>query len=100
MQRQPGWIQKHGARRDCRWRDCHWRVLDESSLQFSRPMVADVDRVDVQTLAGVVEPGKYQSKHCADFARSRLVFEMDRFAARGDRRIHDVLSSAVPETNR
>ncbi len=47
-----------------------------------------------------MEPGKSRTKHRPDFARPRLVIEMDRLAARRDRSVHDVLSPAVSKTNR
>src|SRR5713101_8779721 len=47
-----------------------------------------------------MESGKSRTKHRADFARSRLALEMDWVAAFGDRRVHDVLSPALPKTNR
>ena len=69
---------------------------------FSYPgnLVAHLDGTYLQNFSGVLESGKSRSKHRADFARSRLAIEMDRFTARGDRRVHDVLSSAIPKTNR
>src|SRR5580765_1013220 len=63
-------------------------------------MVAHLDRPHLQNLAGVMESGKSWTKHRADFARSRLAFKMDRVAARRDRRVHAVLSPALPQTNR
>ena len=59
-----------------------------------------LDGTHLQNFSGVLEPGKPRTKDRTDFARSRLATEMDRFAARGDRRVHDVLSPAVPKTNR
>src|SRR5436305_11137495 len=47
-----------------------------------------------------MEPGKPGAKHGANLARPRLALEMDRLVAGGDRRVHDVLSPAVPKTNR
>src|SRR6266404_8265195 len=75
-------------------------MLDEPSIQLSWNVAAHLDRANLQNLSGVLESGKPGTKHCADFARSRLATEMDRFAARRNRRVHDVLSSAVPKTNR
>src|SRR5438045_4291116 len=63
-------------------------------------MVAHLDWPHLQNLAGIMESRKPRAKHRADFARSRLALEMDRVAPRGDRRVHDVLSPALPETNR
>src|SRR6266404_5633605 len=63
-------------------------------------MVAHVERIDLQNLPSLVEPGKSWPKHGADFARPRLAVEMDRFVAGGDRRFHDVLSPAIPKTDR
>ena len=97
---QPCGIQKYAARCDCRRRDCHRLVLDEPSIQLSGYLVAYLDGTHLQNLSGVLESGKPRAKYRADFARSRLAIEMDRFAARGDRRLHDVLSPAVPKTNR
>src|SRR6267154_1957355 len=75
-------------------------MLDEPSIQLSWNVAAHLDRANLQNLSGVLESGKPGTKHCADFAGSRLAIQMDRVAARGDRRIHDVLSQAVPKTNR
>src|SRR5437763_1056798 len=47
-----------------------------------------------------MEPGEPRPKHRPDFARPRLVAEMDRFAARRGGRVYDVLSPAVSKTNR
>src|SRR5215469_6030016 len=75
-------------------------MLDEQSVQLSRRLVANLDRADLQDFAGVLEPGKSFTKHRADFARSGLAIEMDRFAACRYRCVHDVLFPAVSETNR
>src|SRR5436189_4749822 len=75
-------------------------MLDEPSIQLSWHLVAHLDRTHLQNLSGVLESGKPRTKQRADFARSRLAIEMDRFTARGDWCIHDVLSPAVPKTNR
>jgi len=75
-------------------------VLDESSIQLSGQLVAHLDGTHLQDFAGLLEPAKPRTKYCADFARPRLAVEMDRFVARGDRRIHDVLPSAIPKTDR
>src|SRR5438045_9594916 len=63
-------------------------------------MVAYVDWPHLQNLASIMESRKPRPKHRADFTRSRLALEMDRLAAGGDRGVHDVLSPALPETNR
>src|SRR5438552_1103833 len=63
-------------------------------------MVAHLDRTHLQNLAGIMESGEPRPKHRADFARSGLALEMDRLAAGGDWGVHDVLSPALPETNR
>src|SRR6184192_1307572 len=75
-------------------------MLDEPSIQLSGHLVAYLDGTHLQNFSGVLEPGKSRTKHRADFARSRLATEMDRFAACSDRSVHDVLSPAVPKTNR
>src|SRR6185312_15159107 len=75
-------------------------MLDEQSVQFSRAMVAYLDGTHLQNFSGVLESGKPRTKYSANFARSGLAIEMDRFAARCNRRVHDVLSAAVPKTNR
>ena len=75
-------------------------MLDEQSVQFSRAMVAYLDGTHLQNFSGVLESGKPRTKYSANFARSGLAIEMDRFAHRCNRRVHDVLSAAVPKTNR
>src|SRR6266850_6083313 len=75
-------------------------MLDEPSIQLSWNVAAHLDRANLQNLSGVLEPRKPGTKHRADFAGSRLAIEMDRFTAGGDWRVHDVLSPAVPKTNR
>src|SRR5262249_9226181 len=99
-QRQPCGIQEYAAGRDCRRQDRHRRVLDEPSVQLSWQLVAHLDRTHLQNFSSILEPGKPGTKHRSDSARSRLAIEMDRFVARRDWRIHDVLSPAVPKTNR
>jgi len=60
-----------------------WRTLGRDSLtKFPRRL----------------EPGEPSAKHSTDFARSGLVAKMDRFPARRDWCVHDVLSPAVPKT--
>src|SRR5438874_7771667 len=66
-------------------------MLDESSLQFSGQLVANLERPDIQDVAGVVESGEPRAKHDSNFARSRLALEMDRFAPDRDRRVLFVL---------
>ena len=96
----PAGFKRYSARCDCRWRDSYGLVLDEPSIQLSGNLVAHLDGSYLQNFSGLLESGKSRSKHRADIARSRLAIEMDRFAARGDRRVHDVLSPAIPKTNR
>src|ERR1700726_2334547 len=62
-------------------------------------MVADMDRIDLQNVASVLEPGQSGAKYCADFAGPGLVIEVDRVAAHCHRRVHDVLSPAISKTN-
>src|SRR5437763_2873866 len=95
MQRCARWIQEHIADLDRRWRKRHRPVLDESSLQFSRQLVANLERPDFQDVAGVLESGKPRAKHDSNFARPRLAFEMDRFAPGRDRRIPVVLCEKI-----
>ena len=85
---------------DCRWRDSYGLVLDEPSIELSGNLVAHLDGTYLQNFSGLLESGKSRSKHRADIARSRLAIEMDRFPARSDWRVYDVLSPAIPKTNR
>src|SRR6266576_7179625 len=70
-------------------------MLDESSLQFSRQLVANLERPDLQDVAGILESGKPRAKHDSNFARPRLAFEMDRFAPGRDRRVPVVLCEKI-----
>src|SRR6266496_910122 len=71
-------------------------MLDESSLQFSRQLVANLERPDLQDVAGVVESGESREKHHSNFARPRLALEMDRFAPDRYRRVPVVLCEKIP----
>src|SRR5882762_10805613 len=62
-------------------------------------MVADMDRIDLQNVASVLESRQSRTEHRADFAGPGLAIEVDRVAAHCHRRVHDVLSPALPETN-
>src|SRR5467141_582024 len=62
-------------------------------------MVADMDRIDLQNVASVLESRQSRPEHRANLARPGLVIEVDRVAAHCRRRVHDVLSPALPETN-
>src|SRR6266849_6642106 len=62
-------------------------------------MVADMDRIDLQNVASVLESRQSRPEHRADFAGPGLAIEVDRVAAHCHRRVHDVLSPALPETN-
>ena len=76
-------------------------MLDESSLQFSRRVVADLDRADLYKISQASwNPENLSSKHRADSARSGLAPEMDRLASDRQRSVHDVLFAPVPAANR
>src|SRR5437763_7268076 len=70
-------------------------MLDESSLQFSGELVANLERPNLQDVTGVVESGESRAKHDSNFARPRLALEMDRFAPDCDRRVPVVLCEKV-----
>ena len=70
-------------------------MLDESSIQFSGELVANVERPYLQDVAGIVESGESRTKHNSNFAGSRLAFEMDRFASGRDRRVPVVLCEKI-----
>src|SRR5437764_6419742 len=71
-------------------------MLDESSLQFSGQLVANLERPNLQDVTGVVESGESRAKHDSNFARPRLALEMDRFASDRDRRVPVVLCEKIP----
>ena len=75
-------------------------MLDESSFQFSGQLVANLERPNLQDVAGVVESGESRAKHDSNFARPRLALEMDRFAPGGDRRVPVVLCEKISATVR
>src|SRR5713226_9493331 len=62
-------------------------------------MVADMDRIDLQNVASVLESRQSRPEHRADFAGPGLAIEVDRVAAHCRRRFHDVLSPAISQTN-
>src|SRR5260370_837500 len=99
MERQSSRIQKHVASEQFRGRKRDRCVLDESSVQLSKQLVADVDGVHLQNFASVVEPGHSRSKKRPNSRGSGLAVEMDRFPPCRNRRVHDVLSPALPEAN-
>src|SRR5437879_5051767 len=70
-------------------------MLDESSLQFSGQLVANLERPNLQDVTGVVESGESRAKHDSNFARPRLAPEMDRFAPDCDRRVPVVLCEKI-----
>src|SRR5207253_11180310 len=70
-------------------------MLDESSLQFSGQLVANLERPYLQDVAGIVESGESRTKHDSNFAGPRLAFEMDRFAPGRDRRVPVVLCEKI-----
>src|SRR5437016_13012773 len=70
-------------------------MLDESSLQFSEHLVANLERPNLQDVTGVVESGKSRAKHDSNSARPRLALEMDRFAPDRDRRVPVVLREKI-----
>src|SRR6266550_4808158 len=70
-------------------------MLDESSLQFSGQLVANLERPNLQDVTGVVESGESRAKHDSNFARPGLALEMDRFAPDCDRRVPVVLCEKV-----
>ncbi len=96
----PAGFKRYSTRCDRRGRDSYRLMLDEPSIQLSGNLVAYLDGTYLQNFTGVLEPGKSRAKYRANFARSRLAIEMDRFTARRHRGFYDVLSSAVPKTNR
>src|SRR5207237_9501317 len=62
-------------------------------------MVADMDRIDLQNVASVLESRQSRPEHRANLARPGLVIEVDRVAAHCRRCVHDVVSPALPETH-
>src|SRR4051812_32305756 len=59
-------------------------------------MVAHLVGIDVQNVAGFLEPGKSRTKHDSDSPRSRLALEMDRIAPDRVRNLHVVLCQKIP----
>src|SRR6476620_11120747 len=70
-------------------------MLDESSLQFSGQLVANLERPNLQDVTGVVESGESRAKHDSNFARPRLALEMGRFTPDCDRRVPVVLCEKI-----
>src|SRR5450432_1419147 len=63
-------------------------------------MVAHLDRAHLQDVAGLLEPGQPWAKHDPDFARSRLVAEMDWLASDRLRHLHALLPEGFSATGR
>src|SRR5439155_13812464 len=70
-------------------------MLDESSLQFSRQLVANLERPDFQDVAGVVESRESRAKHDSNFAGPWLALEVDRFAPDCDRCVPVVVCEKI-----
>src|SRR5205809_715619 len=63
-------------------------------------MVANLDGIHLQNVAGLLEPGESRAKHDPDPARSRLVAEMDRLASHCLRHFHALLCERLSTTIR
>ena len=91
---QPGQLQEHAQGDGHRGRLGAGELLDEPALQFSRALVEHVQRVDLQDVAGAVEPAGHRPEHDPNPARPGLDAEVGGFAADLRGGVHAVLLAA------